>query len=478
MTCRATAAIRLGLAPLALAAVLGAALGTTLDPAPAWAAASYAFVTGTDFFGPGCASWVSLDAPRTAHDCVTPISSDPVARSAFGRVYVVNRYGADNVQVLGPAHGFATERQFSVGNGANPQDIAVLSPSKAYVSLLNAPYLLVVDPRTGAALDSIPLAAFADADGLPEAYKMWIHGDRVFLTLERLANYLPTDYSLIAVIDASADTVVDADPAVPGVQAIRLTGLDPNGDLAYDPAADVLLVGEVGQYGIADGGVERIDPVGLRALGFETTEAQLEGELGEIALAPNGAAYAVVSDFGFTGSSRLVRYDRATGALLDTLFTTGGASLADLEVNDRGELWLCDRSLLAPGMRVFDTATDAPLAGPIDVGAPPFTVCFGDAADGGPGPASPGLALLGLGPNPAGGDFEVRFQVGDDARLPVRLRVFDARGAEVGRVEVGPLGAGDHSASWHASGRQGPGIYFFRLERGGRSARGRFVLIR
>jgi len=28
--------------------------------------------------------------------------------------------------------------QFSVGNGANPQDIAVLSSAKAYVSLLNA----------------------------------------------------------------------------------------------------------------------------------------------------------------------------------------------------------------------------------------------------------------------------------------------------------------------------------------------------
>jgi DNA-binding beta-propeller fold protein YncE len=421
---------------------------------------------------------VSLAPPRAAHACVAPVSSDPVARFAFGRVYVVNRRGADNVQVLDPGAGFATVAQFSVGNGANPQDIAVLSPGKAYVSLLNAPFLLVVDPRTGAALDSIPLGAFADADGLPEAYKMWVRGDRVFLSLERLANFAPTDYSLLAVIDAGADTVVDCDPATPGVQAIRLTGLDPNGDLAYDPAADVLLVGEVGQYRVADGGVERVDPVGLRALGFETTEAQLGGELGEIALAPGGAAYAAVSDFGFTGGARLVRYDRATGAVLDTLYSESSASLADIEVNDAGELWLCDRSLTAPGMRVFDTATDAALAGPIDVGAPPFTVCFGDTAGGGGGAAAPGLALLTVGPNPAAGAFAVSFALGDAVGPPVRLRVFDVRGAEVGRMSLGPLGPGPHTATWSPPGGAPPGVYFFRLERGSQSARGRFVRVR
>jgi len=82
----------------------------------------------------------------------------------------------------------------------------------------------------------------------------------------------------------------------------------------------------------------------------------------------------VVSGFSFSDDARLVRYDRATGEPVDTLHTAAGPSLADVEGNDRGELWACDRSLYAPGLWVFDTATDATLAGPIDVGAPPFDV--------------------------------------------------------------------------------------------------------
>jgi DNA-binding beta-propeller fold protein YncE len=456
---------------LALLALLG------LSAAPARGASTYAFVTGTDFLGPGCASWVALDPPRAAHPCVATVSSDPVARWAQGYIYVVNRYGADNIQVLDPAAGFATALQFSVGNGTNPQDIAVLSAAKAYVSLLNASYLLVVDPQTGAPLDSIPLDGFADADGIPEAHRMLAYGGLVFLSLQRLTNFAPSGYSLLVVIDAAADTVMDVDPTTPGVQGIRLTGTNPNSDFAVDETRGVLLLGETGAYGVADGGVDAIDPVGLTALGFETTEAQLGGEVGDVALAADGGAYAAVSGFHFTDDARLVRYDRATGAPAATLLTAEGPSLADLEVNDRGELWVCDRSLHAPGLRVFDAATGAALAGPIDVGASPFDVCFGEAS--GELAGGPGLTLLGVWPNPARGALTVRYAVGDDRALPVRLEVFDARGTRVGRLEGGAPGAGEQEIAWPADAGWAapPGAYFFRLVRGAETAVGRFVLL-
>jgi len=89
-----------------------------------------------------------------------------------------------------------------------------------------------VNPQTGAPLDSIPLGGFADADGIPEAYRMLAHDGRVYLSLQRLTNFAPSEYSLVAVIDAAADTVVDVDPSTPGVQCIRLTGTNPNSDFA------------------------------------------------------------------------------------------------------------------------------------------------------------------------------------------------------------------------------------------------------
>ena len=450
-------------------------------PGEARAAATYAFATCTDFSGPGCGSWVGLDPPRTAHTCVANVSSDPVARWAFGKIYVVNRLFADNVQVLDPANGFQSEPEHSVGNGTNPQDIAVLTPTKAYVSLLGAPYLLVFNPQNGAALDSIPLGAFADADGIPDAFKMLIYGDRVFLTLQRLDNFAPTAFSLVAVIDASADTVLDVDPETPGAQAIRLTGTNPNTDLVFDPTTGHILVGEVGDFAALDGGVDVIDPATLRALGYETTEAKLGGNLADVAVSSQGGAYAAVTDVDFSGGSRLVRYDRGTGNLVKTLFSTANYSVSEMETNDRDELWVCDRTLMSSGLRVFDTLGDTLVAGPISTNLPPFDVLF-DAADVTGVPPHPGLdaglRLVSLGPNPSQGEWEVRFEVGDGPALATRLRVFDARGALVGDQDLGPTAAGPNRAAWRAGSGVRAGAYFFRLDRGGQTASGRFTLVR
>ena len=46
---------------------------------------------------------------------VAEISSDPVARTADGLLYIVNRFGADNIQILDPAAGFETTAQYSTG---------------------------------------------------------------------------------------------------------------------------------------------------------------------------------------------------------------------------------------------------------------------------------------------------------------------------------------------------------------------------
>jgi len=63
----------------------------------------------------------------------------------------------------------------------------------------------------------------------------------------------------------------------------------------------------------------------------------------------------------------------------------------------------------------------------------------------------------------------VRYAVGDDRALPVRLDVFDARGARIGRVEETPAGGGEQEIVWRAdAGRvAASGVYFFRLERAG-----------
>jgi hypothetical protein len=197
---------------------------------PANAAATKGYVLTTDYTS-GTVSVVDL-ATRAVTCDVADVSPDPVARWYQGLLYVVNRYGFDNIQVFDPAHGYATVRQFSVGNGTNPQDIAFASPTKAYVSRLGSPDLLIVNPSTGASLGAISLAAWADADGNPEAAHLAVVGDLLLVALERLANFVPADTGLIVVVDMRADTVYDADPSTPGKQVVKLQGLNPSTDFA------------------------------------------------------------------------------------------------------------------------------------------------------------------------------------------------------------------------------------------------------
>src|SRR5205814_950471 len=100
-----------------------------LAAAAAHAADNRVFALTTDF-STGSLSVGDLDTRVVTKD-VASVGSDAVARFYGGLLYVVNRFGGDNIQVIDPAQNYATIRQFSVGNGSNPQDIVFVGPTKA-----------------------------------------------------------------------------------------------------------------------------------------------------------------------------------------------------------------------------------------------------------------------------------------------------------------------------------------------------------
>ncbi len=444
------------------------------------AAQSRAFVLATDF-GTGTVASVAFGPPRAATPNVAAVCADAVLRHHQGLLYVIERFGCDNVRVLDPANGFALVRQFSVDNGANPNDIVVVSPTKAYVTRYDAPDLWIVNPSTGAFTGAISLAAFADADGIPEMNRMAMVGGRVFVTVQRIdrdAFFTPTDSSAVVVIDAATDALVDCDATAPGVQGIVLPFQNPTTELVAD-ASGRLLVGCTGSYGANDGGVVRIDPLALAVDGVETTEAALGGDVADVVPATAARGFAVLSDASFNTVCK--PYDRASGAVGPVLYATAGFNLADAEVNDRGELWLCDRTPANPGVRVFDVATLAPLAGPLSTGLPPLDIEFDGSATvdvpvaGGPAP----LAFAGAWPNPSRGDVLIRLRLAAGASPAggrIRATILDAAGRRVRTLEA-PAGA--EILHWDGRDDAGrttaPGIYAVRLEIEGSTAAGRLV---
>jgi len=329
------------------------------------------FVTTSDFTV-GMVATISGTPPGTAFIPPVQVSSDTAARAFGSKVYVVNRYTFDNIQALDAANGFQTVIQFSVGNGSNPQDIAVVSDSKAYVSRFQNKSLWVGDPQSGNLSKEIDLSAYADADGIPEAAKMVLVGNRLFVALQRLDSqnyYVPTDKSSLVVINADTDAAVTV---------IDLAKTNPVTNLIYNKGDGKIYIGCAGAfqsfgYTTPDGGVETISvdtaTDTYTANGTVIDEATLGGDISALAIVSSTQAYALVSDASF--NNYVVRFNPETGLKEATLYTTS-AYVPDMAMDGSGYLYLADRTLTNPGVRVWDTATDQPVGGPIWTGLPPY----------------------------------------------------------------------------------------------------------
>jgi DNA-binding beta-propeller fold protein YncE len=346
---------------------VGAALnGCTID--------QLALVIATDF-ETGSFATISLDEPRivmpTSRD--RRVHGDAVGRSFGGLVYVVNRFLGDNVQVLDPAQGFATVRQCLVGERSNPHDIVFAGPRKAYVTAYDQRSLLIIDPEapscSGFVTGSIDLAELADEDGIPEMDQMALVGERLYVSLQRLDRrnfFLPAALGVLAIIDVASDTLIGA---------ITLSGSNP---FAQSKGLSVfrgrIVVSQVGVFGALDGGIERVDLESGRAEGFFITEAELGGDITDFVLVSERLCFAVVADANF--QNQLVAFDPLAGTTTGVL-PTGGGFITDIELNDRGEIFVADRTARNPGIRIFRAADGVELTErPIDLGLPPFDILF------------------------------------------------------------------------------------------------------
>ncbi len=423
----------------ALSLVVLAVLALSAHVRPSQAARAY--VVESDF---STGSFSSFDTASLASTCdVASAHSDARVRAFGGRVYVVNRFGADNVTVL-DGTSFALVRQFSVGNGANPYDIAVVSATRAYVTRYESADLWVVNPSTGAHTGTVSLAAFADADGIPEMDRAQLVGPLLFVSLQRVdrANgFQPTDTSLVAVIDTRTDTVVDCDPTRPGAQAIVLPRTNPVTPFVLDVPRSRLYLGCAGTYGVNDGGVVALDPVGLTPKGVVASEDSLGGDVLDVAWTDDARAFAIVSDAAFNTS--LVRWSPVTGRRTQTLYAPGGFSLADVEVRpDGAEVWVCNSSFSSPGVRAFAAATGLPTGAVRTCTLPPQGLAFeagGNLDVPFEGPDAR-VALAPPAPNPARSSVHLRFALATAGEAAVD--VFDVTGRRV--------------RSWTVAGSAGP----------------------
>ncbi len=336
-----------------------------------------AFIVTTNFQA-GSFATIDLDAPRRVSPSSSRrrVHSDAVVRTHDGWIYVINRLFGDNVQVLDPNDGFRTVSQCSTGNGSNPRDIAIAREDKAYVTRFEETELLIVNPHpqpdcSDFEIGSIDLQSLADADGIPDMDQMAVVGNRLYVSLQRLdintVLRLPAGPGALAVIDTTTDTLIGS---------IELSGTNP---FAATKGLTVrngkLYISYSGEFEISDGGIERVDLASGRPEGIFVTEAELGGDLTDFAIVSDRLIYAIVARSDFT--TALIAFDPQSPTSLQTILEVDGFDLVDLELNDRDELYLADRSSGRDGIRIYRASDGSPIVEKaIDLGLAPFEIVF------------------------------------------------------------------------------------------------------
>jgi hypothetical protein len=340
----------------------------------------------TTNFSTGSYSVVDLTSRNVFKDLkLGGVHSDAIARffvnpSGFphGRVYVVNRLGADSIQILDPQLGFITPTngEISMGSGTNPQDIAFVSTNKAYVSRLASAQLVILNPTTLVQLGVVDLSSLVtpnDSDGSPEPAYMLVHNGGVYVALQHI------DFTQPQLPKVANGQVVVINPATDSIMTvIELHGKNPFSEFQFSPTLNRILISSVGDFGVTDGGIEAINPdTNTADTHFAVTEATMGGDITAFVLVSSTKGFAIVSDANFANS--LITFDPSSGQRLKTIVGPLNVPMPQLAINSNNEVYLAitDTATTATGLRIFDADTDNEItSSPLNVGQfpPVFTV--------------------------------------------------------------------------------------------------------
>ncbi|HWN70423.1 MAG TPA: hypothetical protein VNM90_22440 [Haliangium sp.] len=321
------------------------------------------------------ASTIALPEVAVTRNVVAGVASgDPVVRHQDGRIFIINRFGSDNVTVL-DADTHDLIAQISAGAGSNPQDVAARG-STLYVAALNAPGILVLDlerPGDGV-IQTIDLSALDQSDGIPDCGSVYLVEDRLYATCGVLQSFAAVAPGKVAIVDAVSNTFI---------QSVDLETRNPVGFLHPAPAGSALagdLLAATVEFGqLTTGCIEHIRTGQEPGASCLIENQLLGGYASDIAAGPDDTLYiALIRGYeGALPDAVMTSYDLGSNALRPAPISPAGQRIFDLA-------WCPGDVLLAAdaergGIRVYAAGGSELTAAALDVGLPPVvngTVCY------------------------------------------------------------------------------------------------------
>lgn len=295
---------------------------------------------------------------------LTSASTDAVLRGRDTTIAILNRFPAAYLQVVDASAGMATRWERALPSGSNPSDIWMADDGRAVISLYGAGRpveggeLLEVNLQSederGFVLRQRSLAAFAEADGNPDASHLFYDEGRLFVVLQHLDAYpgcSDTGRSSLLALDA---VTLEPVPTFDGAPTLDLMGCNAYSATLHEDGR--LVVGLTGRFQWSgdtsnDGGAEVVDLRAGRSLGWLSREGEHgAGDITEVAAAADGSTYFVASGPDFRGALyRAGASDGVQGPIWS------GENLFDVQPQ-QDVVWVADRTRISASLVLLDGA--------------------------------------------------------------------------------------------------------------------------
>jgi len=177
----------------------------------------------TSDFTSGALRWIIGDSLASGK---LDFYQDAHIRAEGKYVYILERLGGDNVvkidaSLLGQGSE-AVLYQTHLGDGRNPEDLAIVSETKGWIASSGSFQLLAFNPTTGSLTDSVDLSAFAATDSATSINpnSLALVGDTLCVIAQRLVGFSPNLPGLVILLNANTGKLIDT---------LQLKGHNPSG---------------------------------------------------------------------------------------------------------------------------------------------------------------------------------------------------------------------------------------------------------
>ncbi len=323
--------------------------------------------TAASDWSSGATSVISVDpvgGPRTVRNNILPTISD-ISVVAFGKYfYRIERFNADNVSKFDiaapsvPIWQFSTKDKGETGS-SNPHDLVFLNSQKAYLIRYGAKTAWIVNPsatkESQFKIGQLDLSAYGGDDGIPDMTAGVIADNKLFIILQRLEEYCPTQTAYVAVFDLHTDSEIDTGRGRNGLMGIPLPIRNPQ-TIQYLPEVDKIYIQGAGAFpGICSqdqeytGGIVSLNPktyATTMVLDDGNASNHPYGSISGMLVASPQKGYFV--GYAKWGDNTLYRFNPASGAVAGAVPNFQHINISGMEsgtyLDKNKMLWVCNQS--------------------------------------------------------------------------------------------------------------------------------------